>query len=384
MLFPPISLRHALTVLMLILCVLHKSIKIDKFLGWYLLFMFFYALSATITGYGEYVLNKFLGTYIASIVLYFSTKLMVTKYKAAPFVLYSVLSIAVLNAIVVIMQFYHFPLADVLPQLLHVDLGEDMADYYENTTDFTGRYVGGLMGAVRSGYLLSAACVLVLYNKQWKISIVNLILFAIIFYALMLVQERSGLITGAICTTIFFFILIRKKTLGIPLMIFGAVLIFVVVSYGTSLISFEESRYVAVGMMDERRVNAAVKAMEYVFNNPLGGSNDFFASGGYYPHNFFVNALLYGGVFGGTILIVLLLSQLLLIAKIIYANIVKNKYSSLIIVSCIAYLSYTINSFAHNASLVLGTEMFFLFWSMITALLSIEDPPKEKTMGRNT
>ena len=79
-LFGAITIRHVFTVLILVLCFFEKGIKLDRFLKWYLTFLLFYVLSAALTGYLSEVTNKLLGTYLASIVLYMATKVMVKKY----------------------------------------------------------------------------------------------------------------------------------------------------------------------------------------------------------------------------------------------------------------------------------------------------------------
>ena len=124
-----------------------------------------------------------------------------------------------------------------------------------------------------------------------------------------------------------------------------------------------------MGMEDDNRVENALNALKWVWHNPYGGASFYYASGGYYPHNVFVNALLYGGVFGGTVVIGILIAQLVKIGQVFFSYIKGKTDSTLLLVSCVAYLSYTMNSFFHNFSLVLGGEMIFLLWAMISSLL---------------
>lgn len=370
----PISLRHIFTVVMFILCLIEGGVKLDRFLSWYLVFMFFYAFAEIRTGYTTYIINKFLGTYFASIVLYMSTKVIVQKYRSGRLVLNLFLGVALLNASVAIMQFFHLPFATELPQLLRIDLGEEVLDYYETTVDFYGQYVGGLVGFVLSGYLLSAACVFVLYRRDDGISILQWLLFAIVYSALYFVQERSGFYAGTACSLVYFFsIMKRQKKNNAVSVIIGLIALIVAVLYGSSLVSLEDTRYMTVGIDDSLRANLARSGFDFFLNNPLGGSNEYYASGGYYPHNLIVNAFLYGGLFGGAVLLVIIVTQLVLVFRVFFDYCFRSKHSSLLLAFCVAYLCYTINSFVHNASLALGSEMFFMLWAVIVSLLSLEE-----------
>ena len=116
----------------------------------------------------------------------------------------------------------------------------------------------------------------------------------------------------------------------------------------------------------------------------MGGVFKYFASGGGYPHNCFVNALLYGGVFGGSILVVMYFVQLGMLIKVVYNYILKKRGSSMLLVFSLAYLTYMVNSVVHNASLAAGNEMFFLLWAAVVSLLDTietKEPIPEKRTG---
>ena len=195
----PISIRHIMTIIMLGVCYLEGGLKLDRFLRWYMLFMLFYIVVEAGSGYSSYIFGKILGTYLASIVLYISTKVIIEKYQAAHLIISILVILGLINAIEAIWQFTGNPIAQILPRILHISLSEEDIAYYNAREDFHGYGVGGLMGIVTSGYFLSATSVLALYNKKDKISIVNWVAFAVIFFALFLVQERSGLMASIIC-----------------------------------------------------------------------------------------------------------------------------------------------------------------------------------------
>jgi len=377
MAFGPLSIRHILSIIVLALCVYEDGLKIDKFLKWYFGFLFFYTFIEVATGYSSIVFPKLLGTYLASISLYLATKIMIEKHESGTLIIYTLVALGLLNAIEVIGQFFGSPIAQALPQLLHIQISEeDLAQFEKN--DFYGYNIGGLMGAVSSGYFLSATSVLALYNQKDKISVFNWIVFAIIFLALFLVQERSGLFFGLLCALLYYAFISSQNQKALFSSIFIFILAAIFISrYLSSHISFEDMRYSSTGIDDERRVRIAIDAIKWLFSYPAGGANYFYKMGGLYPHNVIINAFLYGGIIGGCILIGILFKQLFKIGDIMYSFYKKEKYSSLLLACCVAYLCYTFNSFFHNYSLVFGGETIFLLWAMIGSLKDMKDNSSE-------
>lgn len=376
-LFGPVSIRHFLTVLMLCLCYFEGGLKLDRFLKWYFGFLFFYAFIEIVTGFSSIFFPRLFGTFLASISLYLATKIMIEKYESGTLIIYILVALGLLNAIEVIGQFFGSPIAQALPQILHIQISKEEFSQYEQD-DLHGYIVGGLMGAVSSGYFLSATSVLALYNQKDKISVFNWIAFAIIFFALFLVQERSGLYSGLLCAFLYYAIISIKSQKALFSSIFILLLATIFISqYATSYISFEDMRYSTEGIEDNRRVRIALDAIKWIINYPAGGANSFYKMGGYYPHNVLINAFLYGGIIGGSILVGILFSQLFKIGRIIYCYFQQVKYSPMLLACCFAYLCYTLNSFLHNYSLVFAGETIFLLWAMIGSLKELEDNTSE-------
>lgn len=377
--FGPISLRHIFTIIMLIWCVFEQGFKFDKFLSWFCVFLFFSALGSIVTGYAAAFFSKLLGTYLAAIVMYMSTRVVIKKYDGSRWVLVAVLAVAALNALVAIGQFYGNAIATFLPEALHIDMEEDMLAFYENTEDFHGMYVGGLLGIVISGYYMSGACVLSLYNSKEEIKIYNWILFAFLFFALFLVQERAGF--AAAILGVFLYIgvnLVSSKNSLIRLVLVFVIGVVVVSRFGSGLINFEEMRYSTVGYTDEGRAGLASKGWRYFIDNPMGGLDAYRAAGNRDTHSIFVNVFLYGGVFGGLVALVIIVEQLVKIIKILY-QFYRNKCHSLLLITfSIASFCYIFNSFFHNASLVSGDVMIFLLWGAVNVLLEMEEDEIEE------
>ena len=372
MVFGPVSVRHLFTVLMLALCIREGGLKYDRFLKWYVVFLFFCFLSALLSGFVEVFVTKFLGTYLSALVLYLSTKTMVSKYNAQNWVLYLVLGAACLNSIVAIGQFFKMPIAVVIPDVLGIRLESDMVELYERIDDFRGRYVGGLLGVVYSGYFLSAACVLSLCVNQ-KSRMINWILFAVNFYALFLVQQRGGFFIGMFCVILYLVVaMARRRRFVVFYYILFVVAATLIWYYGTQLSSYSEMRYSTYGFTDEHRGSLAANGWNYFLNHPFGGIYAFRAAGNVDPHNLFLNAFLYGGIIGGSIIILYIFYQLFFVGKVMYQTFLHGKYSSIILGFGLAYVDYTLNSMLHNLSLVYGDIMFFLLWGMVMALCEKE------------
>lgn len=370
-----ISIRHFLTIIMLGMCYVESGLKLDRFLKWYMLFMLFYTVVEVGSGYSSHVFGKILGTYLASITLYLATKVIIEKYQSEHLITNTLVILALINAIEAIWQFTGNPIAQALPQILHISLSEEDIAFYNAREDFHGYGVGGLMGIVTSGYFLSATSVLALYNnKRNYISILNWIVFSVIFFALFLVQERSGLMAGVICTFLYFVLITRREQRNLtPAFLICICAIIVLSQYVSQIVSFENMRYLSVGISDDRRTLIAMDALKWVLQNPEGGASFFYDMGGDYPHNFFIIAFLYGGIIGGGILIGILFMQLSKIINIVSLSYQENTYSPLLLATCMAYLCYTLNSLFHNYSLVTGGEMIFLLWAMIGSLKDRED-----------
>ena len=248
-----------------------------------------------------------------------------------------------------------------------------MLEFYEKYDDFHGRYVGGLLGIVSSGYFLSAACVLSLYNSEGKKRIYNWLLFGFLFFALFLVQERAGVLAAIFGTALFLLLNVaqRKSTFFSVVTIALASIVFLYF-YGSRILNVEEMRYSTVGF-DYDRIQLASNGWKYLLNNPMGGIEAFHAAGNRDPHLVFVLVFLYGGLLGGVVAIGILVSQIVTIIRILKESYLKKNHSNVLIVFSIVYLCYTINSFVHNASLFTGDIMFFVLWAVVVALCEKED-----------
>lgn len=380
MLVGPISVRHVMAVVMMVYCIVIGEFKSDKFIKWYLVFLFFYALSNIVTGYTVEVLSKLFGTYFPALILYLATKTMIQKYDGINWIVYTVLAIAILDSVVTIGQFYNNPIARTICEFLRGDeFKEDLYVYYERHENLQGRSAAGLLGAVLNGYFLSAVCILGLYNKEGKPKVINWALFMFFAFALFLVQERSGLYFGLLCVFIYVFLtsVTNKKSI-ITIMLVLPIVLFLIARHGSSLVSLDDTRYVTQAMDGGGRESLAAGGWLFLEHHPLGGIMEFHALGNRDSHNAVTNAFLFGGIFGGIVVLSIIFAQLWAIIKILYKSFQQRRYSFALIVFSLMYLDFTLNSFFHNASLMSGNFLFFLAWGVIVSLLEKENYPDRK------
>lgn len=362
-----LSLRHILTLVMFIVCFVKGGVRFDRFLKYYLLFLLCYGMSCLLTGYGDIFIKNLFGTFFAAIVLYFSTIVLIKDYNGGVWIVYTVLAIALFNALIAIGQFYGNPYAMGVTTFFSFNIGEGVMDMYENHSDLHGRYVSGMFDVVNNGYFMSAASILALFNKKGKLTFFNIVIFLPILYALFLCQERSGFYGGILCVALYLYLMVKKNRSMIILFSLVAIVIaYVLINHGGQLISIGEMRYNTVE--DEGlRWNLIENGWHYFLEHPLGAYQQWVAEGNQQTHNIIINALLLGGLFGGLIGIGIIISQVFKIVKILI-NTNRNFYSPLLVVLAIAYLDYTLNSLFHNPSLLAGISMYFVLWGAIVSL----------------
>lgn len=368
-----ISLRHLYSLIMFVACILLDGVKIDKFVKWYLAFLFFLGISSFVTGYAESFLRSLFGTYFAALVLYWSSTIMIHKYQAGYWIIISTIIIAIISAIVAYGQFFGNPIAFAIPQILRIDLGETLSDYYQKYDDFHGRYVSGLFDIVSAGYFFSAASVFALYNKNGKIKIINYVFFIIIIFALFLVQERSGLAIGITFALLYLFLSFKRVPSIILSTAIGAVIVLLLwgeIIEGT--IDVNSMRYFEK-ISQTSRMDLFANSLDFFAKHPLGAIYQWIEEGHEQAHNVLSNSFLYGGLFGGIIILWIIIMQMCICARILYMHIVQNRYSSILVIFCMAYFDYTFNSFFHNPSIVGGTPFYFVLWGAVSSIYNVEN-----------
>lgn len=373
----PVTFRHLISLLMLGCCI-YEGFKSDKYLYLYYAFVFFFGISSIATGFGGLFFRGLFGTYLSMIAAYAATYLLVKKYSGTNFLVWTFVSLGALNAVVTIGQFFDLSFVDDLCSFLRIEIDEkfiDKIDYYESE----GLALPGLLGSVDNGYFLSATALLTLYNKKCNFYI-NFLLWLIVLGASFVAQERAGFML-AIAFSAYIVgehYFSKSKSAGFfALVIILIVCGSIIYSYMDEILS-SELRYTKGLDTDSRNEHRSV-TWDYIINNPMGGFLEF-DSGNHehHPHNYFLNAFLYGGFFGGICVIVLLFMQIKKIIPYLLHN-RESEISQWAFIWGLMYIDYSINSMVHNASIVKGVMTFFIWWGAFLA--SAELGEEEQAFG---
>ena len=141
----------------------------------------------------------------------------------------------------------------------------------------------------------------------------------------------------------------------------------------------DDEKYGRIGTMldfkdDETRQSLRLLASDYISNNLFwGGPEKYLKLAGEQSHNFFYNAFIYGGLFGGITVIVLFV----MMNVRCFSNIVKGfKAINLSAFYGIGLLTFFTCGFFHNGSLVLGSSQIFVLFALMIVAEKLEKKPK--------
>lgn len=362
----PVTIRHIYSIFMLGLCI-YEGFRSDKYLNLYYVFLLFFFLSSLGSGFALEFVNKLFGTYLPMIVAYISTYLLVKKYNGAKVLVWLFVGIGVINALVTIGQFFHLAIVDDVFAILQIDADEEFLDLSERRASLEGFAIPGLFGTVVNGYFLSVSALLVLYNYYCN-RIINIGIWALVMFASLLAQERSGFFLAIVLSCFIFvkFFLSKGHTIGVIVSVLFFVLIcYLSMTYIDALL-LSDLRYLR-GFDDQGRGELRRAAWDYILSNPFGGAFDYGASGNRVPHNFFMNALLCGGLIGGISIIYLLFIQIKKILPYLH-HLPKATNAQGAFIWGLMYIDYTLNSMMHNASMASGSFLFFVWWAAFLAM----------------
>ena len=367
----PVAFRHVFSLFLLGVCI-REGFRSDKYLHLYFIFLFFLAISSTLTGYIGFFFNKLLGTYMPFITAYAATYLLIKKYNCAGLLAWLIVGFAVFDAIVTIGQFFNLDYVERIYSIMNMDLDEEFGEKMGRKDMLEGYAIAGIFDSVANGYFLSATAILALFNKKCSI-IFRILLWLIILVASLLAQERSGFFM-ALAFSVFIigrFFMSKGKKLGIIMVVvFVAIAGFFILSNVDLL--FSSNLRFAKGFENDGRESFRAVAWDYLFQNPLGGFYDFMESGNRGSHSFFVNAFLYGGIFGGLCVIVLVILQVVKILPYLFSK-PKTEYAEWSFIWGLMYIDYTINSMVHNASIMSGTLFFFVWWGAFLGFVALDE-----------
>lgn len=365
----PFTLRHIMTIMMLVICIFEdKRVFMDKYFRWYLLFIFCFGFSSLITNYLSSFLKFFIAYYFVAYVAYWATMILIKKYNGTAVLVNTFVVLGLLNALATMGQFYGIGLFNQIPEIMRIDVSKGFLELTEETDEFMGFALPGLFtGAVANGYFAMTATLLCLWYQKKGFGPIRLIPWGICMIGLYVTQQRAPFfITAALSLYILFKVMGKNTGGGIPIIRLAFIVGVVVgVSYFLAYTSSSEMRYTK-GMQDRTRITLIRETWNYLLSHPIfGGRFQSRSMGLRPPHNLFFNAWLYGGILGLLIIFGTTIKQVVLVAKQTIGKSFLDNYSKTIF--GLAFLAYVANSMVHNQSIVTGDAVYWILFGAFLA-----------------
>jgi hypothetical protein len=276
--------------------------------------------------------------------------------------------IASFNSIVIFGQFLNISFIWTLTDIITADRYSDFDLKF--LVELKGSY-RGLVGTVKSGYLLCLLAPLILYKiltsekkMFWRFFLLFNILISI------LLQQRLAFVLIVLNALYYFYFFNFKKKKAVYVIIFGLGLCFFLLSdYNVLFLDSSNSRLIS--LEDKSREQLYLTALNFISNRPfLGGFDSFYFLLELSPHNLFLNAWIRGGFFG----FIPILIMVIIIVKKSYKIIRKGRLANPISVFfALAFLNYIVLSLTHNEGLTSADGITFIllaFFMLTIGLVS--------------
>lgn len=378
----PVSIRVWMTVLTLGLLIIHieKLFRIklsNNLIVLYCCYLVCMSMAMYFNGeFSEYGVIKFLlAFHLVCIVSYYAVRYYINDIKSLNTAGGILIVAVILNSIVTILQFMgnyigwgiNLALTDFRNEMV-VENSETVSDL--ETMLGLAKTPGLLDSAVANGMFISSLGILpfiYLYKSRGQRNILLKIIcwcsIALSAIACYMCQERAALLMFAASLIYLLWNWTKNKKIMV-LAIIGDAFYF-----GTYFVNDASmlGRFADFSVDDDLRSNIWDAAKNFIAENLMwGGPLHFLQKAGHFPHNFFLNALIYGGVIGGIFIIVVFL-------KIVYRVVraIRKGSSSEEIVYATALLSYLMQGMFHNASLVTGSVTIFVLLGLMESSKAI-------------
>lgn len=364
---------------MFALCIKEKNIAFDKYWVCYIIFIACFAISSIFSGYTSEFIHQLFGYYFVAFVGYKSTQVLIQKYNGLTPFIYTLLAIGIIDACATVGQMFNISIINRLVTIIGLNPQEVYDDIISYNGGLAGVAIPGIMGPVANGYYLSAMCILSLYNPKNKLSIFNLTLWAFFAVSLFFVQQRTALAVGLILSLLAMFKIITKgnKGLKVIILLFTSVAILMFANKVYNIVMAGDTRYATLGLDATNRDVLYRSAWQYINNYPFGCYFKFKSEVGY-PHNIFLNALIYGGFIGAIAIFIILFSQLKIAIPKLFKKISENNH--VLILFSFIFIEYFAVSLTHNLSIVTGDITLWCFWAVIIILENLAQHNQQNSM----
>lgn len=364
----PVTPRQFMTIVMFIYLFMNKKLFLDRILKLYICFIFCYILSNTLTGFFSSSLKFVFSFFLVAIIGYIATANLFRKKNGYSFLMYTIIIIGCFNSLVTIFQLLRINALDPLLNILNLKTGfnafTDGASNYSiaDNNVFIFALPGIFLDAVSNGYFSAVAAICSLYLPYVRNKLISYIPWLFLMGGCFATQQRTSLIGAFICSLLIFYYMFRYDSLhGKSLSRLFPVFILSIILIILSSISFTmETRFDDLTNM-ESRTDLYNDSIEFISDNIFfGGINLFFSKYHEYPHNFFFNSFIAGGLIGAFFIFVIIFIQFRSSIRLL-----RKIKTTHVLIPLLALLSMFGASLMHNQSIVYGDFLYLCFSSFL-------------------
>lgn len=344
-------------------------------IGLYFAYIIIFYICTLFNGDDDLNRNSLIINYLVCIFIYVVLSKDVINRNEIDNITNVLLVLLIFNCIVTVLQYHNNPLGwgiwyifNDIESVSQAGLIENM-DAGSQTLGKNFVFCPGIFPSqVYNGYIVGSLSPLVLYQFHRAKKIVYKLFFAttllLIIYSLIVIQQRMAFFLFMVVFTVVMFSKNRALTL-----LLSVALILVYLLYGLDLSEDQFGRLIDVE--DKTREHLYTDGFDYIINHFLvGGRKEFAEIHNLSVHNVFLNAFMYGGVFGASLIIIIFIRMCVSSLKLI----VQSLKNGLTMTSMLAYalLIFNLISMTHNNSLLTGDAIIWVLYGMMLLSFKFE------------
>lgn len=337
---------------------------------WYLIYMIWFLFAGLVNG--DFV--KMSGSislvinYLNCILVGMLISFLINKTKIFGNIIHLLVCVLVFNIVITILQFFNYEVGWSIWTALNPNINEIIEESMIQATQDSEQILGfnfcpGLFqSAVSNGYFMASFGLLPLFLASKKgfplkrILMYSMYLLSLV--TLLIIQQRAAFYMFLILSVIIL-LATRKSQKGFIFILFCVIISFSIAGE----ITLDLGRINETSLKEDSRYDLFSDALNYISSNLMfGGRADFLAHAGKSAHNFILNALVYSGLIGTIILILIAGKMILQSIRSIVSDNVSKSYSLFFACALISYISI---SLFHNESLATGTPVLFILYGLL-------------------
>lgn len=369
-----IMLRYIFALLLLADAMfLMLKIFFDKTLVLFLAFIVFLGLSCFATGHiSEFISQLYYSYFLALLSSVFVMALLRRDPSFVKYITYLILAIGAFDVIVTYSQFvfnddWYRPIEEMF-KLPVWEAYEDLGYKFSSIEVMDSTLPGILGNGVYNGYFLSVCAVL---SMVFVIRTKKSLLYVIPFFFILggfFCQQRAPLFISIFVIGMISLRLLKEFSnfSRVILFIFLSLAAMIAISILSDFSELFNLRYSSTGLDSTGRTTISANALDYIMDHPIiANFYELVELKGHAPHNLFLNAYVYGGIFSFIIIMYILYLQ-----TKTFLVIVRNEVAGVnayYYVFAWSWAAFTLNGLAHNRSIITGDYMVWMIWGVMAA-----------------